>query len=209
MHFGLVGMVMWKNYPAVAASCSPAGVSRLGVDGEMESAMQTKPEESGGEMGCRQNSIPNNRSCTALMIDSGPASAGRWRPIDPSTTQGKCSHKSCTDGCSLMHEMMSQQACTCRTNWLCANLLRQAGMRTDGRITLPASNVQARALMDITLRDEPRFHDLMHYVPRGSLHLAIRCVSHGTPGQPWCMQVGMYTTELARLKALANVNRVA
>ena len=82
-------------------------------------------------------------------------------------------------------------------------------MRTDGRITLPASNVQARALMDIVLRDEPRFHGLMHYVPRGSLHLAMRCVSHGTPGQPWCMQVGMYTTELARLKAPANVNRVA
>ena len=30
MHLSLVGMVMWKNYTPVAASCSPAGVSRLG-----------------------------------------------------------------------------------------------------------------------------------------------------------------------------------
>ena len=46
MHLSLVGMVKWKNYPLVAANCSPAGVSRLGHGAhDRQWANECKPME--------------------------------------------------------------------------------------------------------------------------------------------------------------------
>ena len=46
--------------------------------------------------------------------------------------------------------------------------------------------------MDLTLRDEPRFPDLMHYVLRVSLHLAITCVNVERNSRPAMVHATTY-----------------